>query len=552
MEALSDDELRHKTVEFKERLDAGRGPRRPAGRGLRRRARGGLAGARAAPLRRPADGGHGPALRVDRRDEDRRGQDPGLDPARLPERPGRPGRPRGDRQRLPGHPRRRVDGPAPPLAGADRRPGRAPTSPTPRPKRAAYAADITYGTNTEFGFDYLRDNMARSRETMAQRGHAFAIIDEVDSILIDEARTPLIISGPADEAAKLYYQFAGIARMLDARRRLRGRRGEAPRRPPRGRHREGREGRGGGEPLRRRGHQLRAPADQGPRGQGALPPGQGVPGRRRRGEDRRRVHRPHPGGPALVRRPAPGGRGQGAGADQRGEPHLGHGHPPELLPPLREALGHDRHGRDRGRRVRQHLQPAGGAHPHQQAAGPRETSPTSSSRPRRPSSTRSSTTSSSARRPASRCWSARPRWPSPSCSPACWRSGASPTRSSTPSSTSGRPRWWPRPAGSAAITVATNMAGRGVDIILGGNAEMLARHEAVAQGVDLETDEGQAELKRLTAGYEASAAPRRASRSASSAASTCWAASATRAAASTTSSGAARAARATPARAAST
>ena len=82
-------------------------------------------------------------------------------------------------------------------------------------KRAAYAADVTYGTNTEFGFDYLRDNMARSREAMTQRGHAFAIVDEVDSILIDEARTPLIISGPADQAAQLYYQFASIARVLE-------------------------------------------------------------------------------------------------------------------------------------------------------------------------------------------------------------------------------------------------------------------------------------------------------------------------------------------------
>ena len=81
-------------------------------------------------------------------------------------------------------------------------------------KRRAYAADITYGTNNEFGFDYLRDNMKRSREVMAQRGHSFAIVDEVDSILIDEARTPLIISGPADEAAQLYYQFASIARTL--------------------------------------------------------------------------------------------------------------------------------------------------------------------------------------------------------------------------------------------------------------------------------------------------------------------------------------------------
>ena len=81
-------------------------------------------------------------------------------------------------------------------------------------KRGAYAADITYGTNSEFGFDYLRDNMKRSRDVMAQRGHVFAIVDEVDSILIDEARTPLIISGPADEAAQLYYQFASIARTL--------------------------------------------------------------------------------------------------------------------------------------------------------------------------------------------------------------------------------------------------------------------------------------------------------------------------------------------------
>ncbi len=81
-------------------------------------------------------------------------------------------------------------------------------------KRAAYACDITYGTNTEFGFDYLRDNMARRAEHMVQRGHHYAIVDEVDSILIDEARTPLIISGPASDITKLYYQFASIARAL--------------------------------------------------------------------------------------------------------------------------------------------------------------------------------------------------------------------------------------------------------------------------------------------------------------------------------------------------
>jgi len=81
-------------------------------------------------------------------------------------------------------------------------------------KRVAYESDITYGTNTEFGFDYLRDNMARRREHMVQRGHHYAIVDEVDSILIDEARTPLIISGPASDVTKLYYQFASIARSL--------------------------------------------------------------------------------------------------------------------------------------------------------------------------------------------------------------------------------------------------------------------------------------------------------------------------------------------------
>ncbi|MEX2548620.1 MAG: preprotein translocase subunit SecA [Nitriliruptoraceae bacterium] len=75
-------------------------------------------------------------------------------------------------------------------------------------KRAAYAADITYGTNNEFGFDYLRDNMALEKAKQVQRGHHFALIDEVDSILVDEARTPLIISGPAEQSANLYQIFA--------------------------------------------------------------------------------------------------------------------------------------------------------------------------------------------------------------------------------------------------------------------------------------------------------------------------------------------------------
>ena len=81
-------------------------------------------------------------------------------------------------------------------------------------KRAEYSSDITYGTNNEFGFDYLRDNMASTLEDKVQRGFNFAIVDEVDSILIDEARTPLIISGRVADAAKLYYQFASIVRTM--------------------------------------------------------------------------------------------------------------------------------------------------------------------------------------------------------------------------------------------------------------------------------------------------------------------------------------------------
>ena len=125
-------------------------------------------------------------------------------------------------------------------------------------KQVAYAADVTYGTNSEFGFDYLRDNMAVSLEEVVQRGHPFGIVDEVDNILIDEARTPLIISGAPEEAADLYRQFARLAPTLKgvpkmdntsklgsdgerARLRLRVRREAQDGRADRARRREGRE-----------------------------------------------------------------------------------------------------------------------------------------------------------------------------------------------------------------------------------------------------------------------------------------------------------------------
>ena len=82
-------------------------------------------------------------------------------------------------------------------------------------RREAYSRDVTYGTNSEFGFDYLRDNMAVSLDNVVQRSHSYAIVDEVDSILVDEARTPLIISGEPETAAETYYQFARVAKTLE-------------------------------------------------------------------------------------------------------------------------------------------------------------------------------------------------------------------------------------------------------------------------------------------------------------------------------------------------
>ena len=90
----------------------------------------------------------------------------------------------------------------------------------PDERRAAYSCDITYGTNNEFGFDYLRDNMVVSREDMVQRPFYYAIVDEVDSILVDEARTPLIISGPSEESTDKYYQIDKIIPKLNGKKIL--------------------------------------------------------------------------------------------------------------------------------------------------------------------------------------------------------------------------------------------------------------------------------------------------------------------------------------------
>ena len=199
---------------------------------------------------------------------------------------------------------------------------------SPRERKLAYEADITYGTNSEFGFDYLRDNMAISLEGTVQRGHAYAIVDEVDSILIDEARTPLIISGEPTTAAKIYYDFARIARdpatassrraskveddELSARVRLPLRREAQDRLADRAGDREGRARAARSRTSTTRENvQLVNHLHPGAEGRGALQARRRLRRPGRRGEDRRRVHRPDHGRAPLVGGAPPGGRGEG-------------------------------------------------------------------------------------------------------------------------------------------------------------------------------------------------------------------------------------------------
>ncbi len=268
-------------------------------------------------------------------------------------------------------------------------------SDTPTERREAYACDVVYGTNSEFGFDYLRDNMASSLENTVQRGHEFAIVDEVDNILIDEARTPLIISGAPEQAADTYYTFARLAKQLtgeESKTKLKSLgetkdtsevdydyeydekhktisptekgvrpRGAVPRRR---------------QPVRVRARDARQPPDPVAEGRVAVQARSGLRGDRWPGDDHRRVHRAHPGGASLVGGAPPGGRGQGGRGDPRGEPDPRHDHAAELLPPLRQALRHDRHGAHRGDRVHEDLQDPGDRGPDPPADDPR--------RPQRP------------------------------------------------------------------------------------------------------------------------------------------------------------------------
>ena len=224
-----------------------------------------------------------------------------------------------------------------------------------RERQEAYAADITYGTNNEFGFDYLRDNMKFDLGSYVQRGHNFAIVDEVDSILIDEARTPLIISGPAEESTDKYYRIDAIIPKLKPGARITGEKKAEERAEleKTGDYIVDEKGKTvtltemgmahvekllvGEEPLGPVQHGRAAPREPGPAGPQPLPARRGLRGQGRPGHHRRRVHRPAHARPALVGRPAPGGGGQGEGQDRAGEPDPRHDHLPELLPHVRQA-----------------------------------------------------------------------------------------------------------------------------------------------------------------------------------------------------------------------
>ena len=187
-------------------------------------------------------------------------------------------------------------------------------------RRAAYAADVTYGTNNEFGFDYLRDNMKFDLKDCVQRGHNYAIVDEVDSILIDEARTPLIISGASEESTDKYYKVNRIIPKLEKGEEL-----EVPTGEPAQltgdfvvdeKHRNITVTDEGWEKVEqllgigniRRSGELAAQASRRDRDQSAraVSPRRGVRHQRRRSHHRRRIYRPHDARTPLVRRSASG------------------------------------------------------------------------------------------------------------------------------------------------------------------------------------------------------------------------------------------------------
>ena len=257
----------------------------------------------------------------------------------------------------------------------------------PATRKEAYAADVTYGTNNEFGFDYLRDNMAPSRDDRVQRERAYGIVDEVDNILIDEARTPLIISGPSSTSARDYLRYAKLAPTARAGARLHARRkaqdgGAHPRRHHQTGARAERP-----EPLRR--FREGSPHRKRAEGAGDIRERPRLRRPKPRSGHRRRVHRADDDRSALFRRAASGDRGERGRPDTPRIHHIRHDNAPKLLPPLRKAVGHDRHRRHGSGGIRQNLQAGSSGDSDQPPRWFGRTCPTSSTRTRTRSSARS-------------------------------------------------------------------------------------------------------------------------------------------------------------------
>ena len=234
-----------------------------------------------------------------------------------------------------------------------------------RSAKKQYGCDVTYGTNNEFGFDYLRDNMKYSVDEFVQREFNYAIVDEVDSILIDEARTPLIISGPAEESTDKYYKINKLIYQLkkEADFKIDEKAKSAYLTE---------EGVAKIEKLLKVDNlydpkyvEFLHHVNQALKAHHLFTQGRRLHREGRPGHHRRRVHRQAHARQAVQRRPPPGPGGEGERQDRAGEPDPRHGHVPELFPHVQEARRHDGHGRYGGDGVQEDLQPGRRRHPHE-------------------------------------------------------------------------------------------------------------------------------------------------------------------------------------------
>ncbi len=352
-------------------------------------------------------------------------------------------------------------------------------------RRDAYNCDITYATNNELGFDYLRDNMKYSRDQMVQRPFNFAIVDEVDSILIDEARTPLIISGPTDDKSELYVgvdaivkQFVDADYELDEKQKSVVLTEEGTEKAERMLEDAGLiEGQNLYDIANTQTvHHL----NQSLKANKHVQEGHRLHRQGRQGRHHRRIHRPDDGRAALVGRAPPGGRSQGRRADRAREPDAGVDHLPELFPHVSQVVGDDRHGADRSARILRHLQDERGVDPDQCRRQADRRGRRILQEYHRQVPAPSPRKSASGRTSASRCWSAPSSIEkSEMLSEYLEQQGINHEVLNARFHES-EAHIVAQAGSMGAVTIATNMAGRGTDIQLGGNVEFRIEDELEA------------------------------------------------------------------------